>query len=99
MAKITSITGPEQKVLTRAQKDLEIRAKYGKNTIVLCEHSKDYYEAYGESAEELHKHLELAIIYFGDTPVAEIKHDCQFWVFPRLIRNGFKICIYDSKDY
>lgn len=81
---------PTIKVL--ANKCKEYETKYGTKTIVLLEMGNTY-EAYNDSAELLHTSCEFPIIYYGDIPYIDFQKECDFWVFPRMIRAGFKFCI------
>lgn len=81
---------PTIKVL--ATKCEEYRTKYGNNTLVLLSVANTY-ECYNETAEELHKFCKFPIIYYGDIPFVDFKKECDIWVFPKLVREGFKLCI------
>lgn len=81
---------PTINMLANKCKDYE--KKFGTNTIVLLEIA-DTYEAYNKSAEQLHTICKIPIIYYGNTATLDFKKDCDTWVFPKLVREGFKICI------
>ena len=82
-------------MMVRAQKAEDIRTKSGENTIVLFGIGNTY-EAYNESAEELHTICKFPIIHFGKIAHLDFKKDCDFWVFPKMVREGFKICIIEN---
>lgn len=82
----------------RAAKADDIRQKNGQNTIVLFELG-NYYEGYNESAEALHDILQFPITSMGKISITYFKKTCDYWVFPRLIREGYKICIYQKGQF
>lgn len=84
-------------IMVRAEKANDFRTKYGENTIVLFEVGNTY-EAYNESAEALHDICKLALIYFGNIATADFKKESDFWVFPKMVREGYKLCIIDKQS-
>lgn len=77
---------------TRAVQASDIRAKHGTNTIVLFAVG-NYYEAYNESAVEVHKHCKFTLGHTPSFSHVTFKKSCDYWVLPKLVRAGFKICI------
>lgn len=88
----------DARVQERALKASDIIAKHGKNTIVLFVIGNRY-EAYDESAEQLNTICNYPITYNGKTGTSEFPKDSDFWVFPKMIRAGFKICIFEAGTY
>lgn len=82
----------------RAVKASEIIAKHGINTIVLFEIGNTY-EAYNENAEQLHTICKFPIIHYGNLATLDFKKDCESWVFPKMIRAGFKLCIMEKGTF
>lgn len=82
----------------RAVTSSDIIAKHGNNTIVLFQIGNQY-EAYNESAEQLHTICEFPIIHHGNITTLEFNQDCDFWVFPKMIREGYKICVMEKEQY
>lgn len=82
-------------LMIRAQRADDIRKKNGSNTIVLFVIG-NYYEAYNESAEQLHTICKFPIIHYGNIPTLDFKKDCDAWVFPKMVREGFKLCIIEN---
>lgn len=79
----------------RVSKASSMIKEYGENTIVLFRIG-DTYETYESNAEAVHKICEFPIIHFGKIAFLDFKVDCNFWVFPKLVRAGFKICIREN---
>lgn len=79
----------------RAQKSEDIRTKHGENTIVLFVRD-GFYEAVEESAKSLHVICHARLISCGNITYTYFKKDSDFWVFPKMIRKGFKLCIIDN---
>lgn len=82
-------------LMIRAQKSEDIRTKSGSNTIVLFAVGNTY-EAYNESAEQLHTICKFPIIHYGNIPTLDFKKNCDAWVFPKMVREGFKLCIIEN---
>lgn len=79
----------------RAQKSEDIRTNHGDNTIVLFVRDQ-FYEAVGESAKSLHEICHARLISCGNITYTYFKKECDFWVFPKMIRKGFKLCIIEN---
>lgn len=79
----------------RAAKAAEQREKYGNNTIVLFAVG-DSYEAYNESAEVLHDICNQPLYYQGNISSTDFRTTCSDWIFPKMIKEGYKICIFDK---
>lgn len=79
----------------RAQKSEDIRTKHGDNTIVLFVRD-GFYEAFEESAKSLHVICHARLISCGNIIYTYFKKDSDFWVFPKMIRKGFKLCIIEN---
>lgn len=82
----------------RAAKAAEAREKYGNNTIVLFEVG-DYYEAYEESAEALHEICKQILFFNNPISSTEFRKECSDWIFPKMIKADYKICIYYKGQY
>lgn len=82
----------------RAVKASDIIAKHGDNTIVLFEIGNTY-ETYNDNAEQVHTHCKFPIIHFGNIAHLDFRKTCESWVFPKLIRAGFKICIMEKGTF
>ena len=82
----------------RAAKAAEAREKYGNNTIVLFEVG-DYYEAYNESAETLHEICKQILYFNGNISSTEFRKECTDWIFPKMIKNDYKLVIFDKGQY
>lgn len=80
----------------RAVKSAEIITKYGDNTIVLFENGT-HYEGYNESAEHLNTICKLPITQNGKIAHMVFKRDCDAWIFPKMVREGFQFCILNPK--
>lgn len=76
----------------RAIKASDMIAQYGDNTIVLFEIG-DMYETYNDNAEQIHTICKIPIIHYGNLPYLDFKKTNEDWVFPKMIRRGFKISI------
>lgn len=81
-----------------ATKCEEYEKKFGTNTIVLLEIGNRY-ETYNKSAAQLHTICKFPIIHYGNTATLDFKKDCDTWVFPKMIREGFKICIISAGTF
>lgn len=81
----------------RASKTDEIRNKNGNNTIVLFQVG-DNYEAYEECAEAIHDICGTPLIYQGNTAFTDFKTECDFWIFPKMIREHYKLCIIEQNN-
>lgn len=79
----------------RATQASDIMLKHGANTIVLF-HIGNTYETYNDNAEQVHKVCKFPIIYYGKIAHLDFKDSCDFWVFPKMVREGFKICIIEN---
>lgn len=82
----------------RAKKASDIIATHGENTIVLFEIG-DTYETYNDNAEQVHTICKFPIIHYGKLPYLDFKKSCEDWVFPKLVREGFKICIFQKGTF
>lgn len=82
----------------RAVKAKEIIAKYGESTIVLFEVG-DTYETYNENAEEVHTECKFPLNHYGNIAHLDFPKSCSNWVFPKMVRAGFKICIMEEETY
>lgn len=79
-------------VKVRAAKSDELLAKYGESTLILWR-SGNYYIAYNDSARIIGRILNVRVDYNHGMDYIEIARDAHFWVFPRLVTNGYKIAI------
>ena len=82
----------------RAAKAVELREEYGNNTIVLFAVG-DSYEAYDESAEALHDICNQPLYYQGNISSTYFRTRCTDWIYPKMIRAGFKLCIFEKGQY
>lgn len=82
----------------RAAKAAEQREKYGNNTIVLFAVG-DSYEAYNESAEALHDICNQPLYYQGNISNTYFRSTCTDWIYPKMIKEGYKICIFEKGQY
>lgn len=82
----------------RAVKAKEIIAKYGESTIVLFEVG-DTYETYNENAEQVHTECKLPLNHYGNIAHLYFPKTRDGWVFRKMIRAGFKICILEEETY
>lgn len=80
-----------------AEESAKIRKRSGNNTIVLIT-TGEYYKAVDESARNLHAICNTRLISCGSISYTYFQSHDDYWVFPKLIREGFKLCIIDSKD-
>lgn len=74
-----------------------MREENGQSTIVLFEIGSTY-EAYDESAELIHMNCKTHIVYTETFAFTDFKKDCEDWIFPRMIRKGYKLVII-TKQY
>lgn len=93
-----NIQNQNASIQARAAMASDIIAKHGRNTIVLFD-TGEQYETYNESAEQVHTHCKFEIIHYGDMAYVDFKKWCDFWVFPKLVREGYKICILEKGTY
>lgn len=82
----------------RAAKAAEQREKFGNNTIVLFAVG-DSYEAYNESAEALHDICKQPLFYQGNISSTDFRTTCSDWIFPKMIKEGYKFCIFEKGQY
>lgn len=82
----------------RAAKAAELREEYGNNTIVLFAVGNRY-EAYDESAEALHDICNQPLFYSGSISSTDFRTTCSDWIFPKMIKEGYKICIFEKGQY
>lgn len=82
----------------RAAKAAELREKYGNNTIVLFAVG-DSYEAYDESAEALHDICKQPLFYQGSISSTDFRKTCTDWIYPKMIREGYKLCVFEQGEY
>lgn len=82
----------------RAAKAAELREKYGNNTIVLFAVG-DRYEAYDESAEALHDICKQPLFYQGSISSTDFRKTCTDWIYPKMIKNGYKLCVFEPGEY
>ena len=76
----------------------DIRTKNGKNTIVLFVVG-NYFEAYNESAEALHDICKIPLFFMGSISSTDFKKESADWIFPKMIRKGYKFCIFENGQY
>ena len=79
-------------VKVRAAKSDELRLKYGDSTLILWR-CGNYYIAYNDCANIIGRILDIRVDDNHGTNYIEIAKDAHFWVFPRLVRNGYRIAI------
>lgn len=79
----------------QATKADDIRTKNGKNTIVLFEVGNNY-EAYNESADALHDICKTPLTTEGSITSTEFKTENADVIFPKMIRKGYKFCIFEK---
>lgn len=82
----------------RAAKAAEQREKYGNNTIVLFAVG-DRYEAYNESAEALHDICNQPLFFMGTISSTDFRKECTDWIYPKMIREGYKLCIFEKGQF
>lgn len=82
----------------RAAKAAEQREKYGNNTIVLFAVG-DRYEAYDESAEALHDICNQPLFFMGNISSTDFRKECTDWIYPKMIREGYKLCVFEQGEY
>lgn len=82
----------------RAAKAAELREKYGNNTIVLFAVG-DSYEAYNDSAEALHDICKQPLFFMGNISSTDFRKKCADWIYPKMIKEGYKICILENGQY
>ncbi len=70
----------------------QLRNDNGQSTIVLFEIGKTY-EAYDESAEIIHQYCHTFIVYEKTFTFTDFKMKCEDWIFPLLIKKGYKLAI------
>ncbi len=80
------------KAMVRAEREKNLREKYGKNTIVLFTVG-NYYVTYGESAHDLAQNTGIALTNLNNIRTAEFPTRADGVMFARCIREGYKICI------
>lgn len=85
-------------IMLKANKAAEIISKNGASTIVLFE-SERYFETFNDNAEQIHKFCKFQIIHYGKIAHLDFKKECSNWVFPKMIREGYKICIMQKGTY
>lgn len=85
-------------VITRANKAEEVRKNHGENTIVLFEVG-DFMETYGESAVDMARTLGLTLTYSGNITVSAYPSKANDTYFPKLVREGYKLCVYEKGQY
>lgn len=76
----------------RAAYARQMRMKHGQCTIVLFEIGCTY-ETYDESAELIHQHCNTILVHTETFAFTDFKKDCESWVFPRMVHNGYKLLI------
>lgn len=79
-------------------KSEEIRKTHGTQTIVLFEQG-DYYNSYGQSAKDMASILGLSLYTLEGIDYAGILSKTSDVYFPKLIRKGHKICIFEKGQY
>ena len=79
----------------RAAKSEELRAKYGDNTIILHELSY-YYQAFDDDAKKLEELTNCKAYQFAGLTIAEFTKKNADIIFPRLVRNGYKLAIIED---
>lgn len=85
-------------VMIRANKTEEVRKNHGENTIVLFEVG-DFMETYGQSAVDMARTLGLTLTHSGNIKVSAYPSKANDTYFPKLVREGYKLCIYDKGQY
>lgn len=84
--------------MMRAKKIEEVRKNRGENTIVLFEVG-DFMVTYGESAVDMARTLGLTLTYSGNITESAYPSKANDTYFPKLVREGYKLCIYDKGQY
>lgn len=93
MATIKSITEAKNlKPILRAQKSINLRKQNGEKTIVLFNDGNNY-SAYGASALLLNTFINIDVTVENNIHMASMKQELEYTLFPRLVREGFKIAI------
>lgn len=85
-------------VMIRANKAEEVRKNHGENTIVLFEVG-DFYETYGEGALQMAKTIGVTLRHSGNIKEAAFPTKAEYTYFPKLVREGFKLCIYQKGTF
>lgn len=83
------------KAMVRAEREKNLREKYGNNTIVLFT-AGNYYVTYGESAHDLAQNTGIALTNLNNIWTAEFPTRADYVFFPRCIREGFKFRIIED---
>lgn len=98
MAQEINISSTSTQYDERRKKADEIRNKYGDNTIVLFEVG-DFYETYGEGAQQMAKAIGVTLRMVDRVKNAAFPVKAEHTYFPRLVREGFKLCIMTKGNY
>lgn len=78
----------------RVAKSQKYESMYNGTTITMHKVG-NHYESYGNSAEVLHDVCNMCLIYYGTTPYTDMQPRTLDWVLPKLVREGYKIAIFD----
>lgn len=81
--------------MVRAERANDFRAKYGDNTIVLFKVG-DFYTTYGEGARQMAQAIGVTLRILSDIEEAAFPIKAEATYFPRLVREGYKLCIIEN---
>ena len=91
---ITTITQHANNMV-RAQETENYMKKYGDCTIVIYQIG-DYYKAYGKSADRITETINQLPLIENGIMTYEFKKSNQDILFPRIVKNGYKIAVIKS---
>ena len=87
---------PASIMRARAEQSVNYRQKHGSSTLVLF-HIGASYLAYGQNAIDLTKVTNLTLQHRNGRDFAEFPERTSDIYFPRCVRQGFKIAIFETR--